>query len=128
GTWLNGGGRGFVGNVAGPEGKGVRFNQPGTECAANMPALRRYMETRLNGPPVWLAEEHATLLVSQFRETATYRKWGLFTAAVMANHCHLVVGVPGDPDPSDLLGAFKGYGSRPLNRRWGKPPSGTWWT
>jgi hypothetical protein len=38
------------------------------------------------------------------------------------------VGVPGDPDPSDILGDFKGYGSRPLNRRWGKPPSGTWWT
>ena len=41
---------------------------------------------------------------------------------------HLVVGVPGDPDPSDVLGDFKSYGSRPLNRRWGKPASGTWWT
>ncbi|MDB5306984.1 MAG: hypothetical protein JWO38_1186 [Gemmataceae bacterium] len=46
----------------------------------------------------------------------------------MENHVHLVVTVPGDPDPSDILGDFKGYGSRVLNRRWGKRPNGTWWT
>jgi hypothetical protein len=46
----------------------------------------------------------------------------------MANHFHLVVGVPGDPDPSDVLGDFKSYASRALNRRWAKPAGGTWWT
>jgi REP element-mobilizing transposase RayT len=46
----------------------------------------------------------------------------------MGNHVHLIVGVPGDPDPSDILGDFKSYGSRALNRRWPKPVSGTWWT
>jgi hypothetical protein len=39
-----------------------------------------------------------------------------------------LTGVPGDPDPSDVLGDFKSYGSRALNRRWGKPQGGTWWT
>jgi hypothetical protein len=46
----------------------------------------------------------------------------------MRNHAHLVVGVPGDPDPADLLRDFKGYGSRALNKKWCKPTSGTWWT
>ena len=46
----------------------------------------------------------------------------------MANHCHLVVGVRGDPDPNEIEGDFKSYGSRALNRRWGKPSNGSWWT
>ena len=46
----------------------------------------------------------------------------------MRNHAHLVVGVPGDPDPANLLRDFKSYASRPLTRRRGKPRSGTWWT
>jgi REP element-mobilizing transposase RayT len=46
----------------------------------------------------------------------------------MANHVHLVIGVPGDPDPTKVLGDFKAYGSRALTGRWGRPPSGTWWT
>jgi hypothetical protein len=46
----------------------------------------------------------------------------------MSSHFHLVVGTPGDPDPSALLADFKSYGSRALNRRWPKPESETWWT
>ena len=46
----------------------------------------------------------------------------------MANHAHLVVGVEGDPDPEQILHSFKSYASRSLNRRWGKPANGTWWT
>lgn len=48
----------------------------------------------------------------------------------MANHVHLIVGVPGDPDPATLLRDFKSYASRALNLNSGdsRPPSGTWWT
>ena len=46
----------------------------------------------------------------------------------MRNHVHLVVGVPGDPEPDTLLRDFKSYASRALNHRWPKPASGTWWT
>jgi len=46
----------------------------------------------------------------------------------MVNHIHIVVGVPGDPSPRKILGDFKAYGSRRLNRQWGKTPSDTWWT
>jgi REP element-mobilizing transposase RayT len=44
----------------------------------------------------------------------------------MANHVHLVVGVPGDPDPARLLQAFKAYASRALNRDAGGERR--WWT
>jgi REP element-mobilizing transposase RayT len=67
-------------------------------------------------------------LLEQFQETEVYRGWRLFAVAIMANHCHLVVGVPGDPEPEVLLRDFKSYGSRRLNSRWPKPASGTWWT
>jgi hypothetical protein len=46
----------------------------------------------------------------------------------MANHTHIVVEALSEVDPSDLLADFKAYGSRALNRRWGRPASGTWWT
>jgi REP element-mobilizing transposase RayT len=46
----------------------------------------------------------------------------------MRNHVHVVVGVPGDPDPATLLRDFKSYAARGLNARWSRPESGTWWT
>jgi len=49
-------------------------------------------------------------------------------AAVMRAHVHLVVGVPGDPEPDVLLRDFKAYGSRAINRLFSRPKSGTWWT
>ena len=52
----------------------------------------------------------------------------MYALAIMKNHVHLVVGVPGDPEPDTLLRDFKSYGSRRLNRLVGTPDSGTWWT
>jgi REP element-mobilizing transposase RayT len=66
--------------------------------------------------------------MAQFHETSAFRKWSNLAVAIMPNHFHIVVGVQGDPDPSNVLRDFKSYGSRVLNRRWGKPKSGTWWT
>jgi REP element-mobilizing transposase RayT len=128
GTRLPGDARGFVSNVRGDEGHGVRFNARGADAVSDIPPLEQYMRERLIGPPIYLTQEHADLLLPQFQETAAYRGWALLAVAVMTNHVHLVAGLPGDPDPSEVLGDFKGYGSRPLNRRWGKPASGTWWT
>ena len=128
GTRLPGDSRGFVSNVRDGPGPEVRHNTPGTPCDANMPGLVRVSREALKCPPIYLTPEHADLLLPQFHETVAYRGWTLLAVAVMSNHAHLVVGVPGDPDPSDVLGDLKGYASRPLNRRWGKPASGTWWT
>ncbi|HMF20142.1 MAG TPA: transposase [Gemmataceae bacterium] len=83
---------------------------------------------RLKGDPIYLIQEQAEVLFQQFRETANHRQWEFRGVAIMANHIHLVVGVLGDPDPEILIGNFKSYGSRALNRRWGKPASETWRT
>ncbi|QDT69862.1 hypothetical protein MalM25_28050 [Planctomycetes bacterium MalM25] len=46
----------------------------------------------------------------------------------MPNHFHTVLSVPGDPEPRRLLIDLKAYGSRALNREFGEPNSGRWWT
>ena len=46
----------------------------------------------------------------------------------MANHFHIVVTMEDDPAPKKILADFKAYASRVLNRRYGQPPSETWWT
>jgi REP element-mobilizing transposase RayT len=93
-----------------------------------MPGLQHHARESLRNEPIRITAEMAQVLLEQFRETATFRGWQLLGVAVLSNHVHLVVGVQGDPDPTKLLGDFKAYGSRALNRRWGKPPCGTWWT
>jgi REP element-mobilizing transposase RayT len=128
GTWLPGDDRGFVSNVDRGDGKGHRLNQPGTEPASAMRGLTRMARQSMKGPSVYLEMDHAHVLLQQFQETAKYRGWQLQAVAIMRNHVHVVVGVPGDPEPENLLRDFKSYGSRALNQRWGKPSSGTWWT
>jgi REP element-mobilizing transposase RayT len=103
-------------------------NVPGTPIDADISSLEAYARQVMKGPPIYLVPEQAHALLDQLQETARYRHWHLLAVAIMANHTHVVVGAPGDPDPSDLLRDFKTYGSRALNRRWSKPLSGTWWT
>ncbi|HEY1380038.1 MAG TPA: transposase [Gemmataceae bacterium] len=134
GNWLPGDPRGFVGRVRDgrpddpPVPSRLLHDLPGTPYDADLPGLHRAAKTVLRSPPVRVTVEQARALVAQFRETASYRGWQLLAAAVTANHVHLVTGVPGDPDPTKVLGDYKAYGSRALNRRWGRPPAGTWWT
>ena len=128
GTWLPGDPRGFVSPVVDQHGREVIHNVPGTPYDADAPHLEAWARSRLKSPPIYLSSEQASLLLQQFHETAAFRGWQLLAAAVMSNHVHLVVGVPGDPAPETLLRDFKSYGSRALNRKWSKPASGTWWT
>src|SRR5262249_12935366 len=78
--------------------------------------------------PIFLDVAKAEILLAQFLETATYRGWTLRAVSIMVNHFHIVVQVHDDPHPQKILGDFKAYGSRSLNRRYGKPLSETWWT
>ncbi len=128
GTWLPGDRRGFVSEHRDADGDKILHNRPTEPYDADDAALRRYAEFRMASDAFRLEVEQADALVEQFRETADFRGWSLFAAAVMSNHVHVVVGVPGDPEPELLLRDFKSYGSRRLNRRFGKPTSGTWWT
>jgi len=82
----------------------------------------------MKGPPIYFDLEKAETVLGQLQETAAYRRRVLRAVAVMYNHLHLVVQVPDDPDPGQMLADFKAYCSRALNRRFGTPPSDTWWT
>ena len=134
GNWLPGDVRGFVGRVwehrAGDpqEESRVVHDLPGTEYDEEMPGLQYASRALMKGPPIHLTTEHAKTLLSQFRETATHRGWELRAVAIMFNHFHIVVGVVGDPKPSKIVGDFKSWGTRTLSRRFGPPPSETWWT
>jgi REP element-mobilizing transposase RayT len=128
GTWLPGDERGFVSPVRDEEGGLVIHNVIHTPIDADMPLLKEHAESQLRGSPVYFTRPQAERLLSQFQETCSYRRWRLLAGAVMRNHFHLTVTVPGDPDPSRLMQDFKAYGSRALNECWPRPESGTWWT
>ena len=130
GTWLPGDERGFVSPKFAGDTPERRNNEPGRPYDEGRRDLRRIAENKLAGDPVRLTRAQAGVVRRQVEETASYRGWQLLAGAIMANHVHLVVGVPGDPDPSALLGDFKSYASRALNlwdRRSVKPKP-RWWT
>src|SRR4051812_10202058 len=109
GNRLPGGAAGFVGNVRGDDGTRVVHNVPGTPVDADIPGLERYVRARMKGPPVTLDVRRADALVAQYHETVRVRGWKLEGTSVMYNHTHLVVGVPGDPDPEAMLELFKSW-------------------
>src|SRR5271157_1634254 len=115
GTWLPGDRRGFVSEVRDEMGEKVLQNVPGTPCDADLPPLRAYAASIMTEDAVFLELAQAEALAEQLRETAGHRGWRLLALAVMANHVHVVVGVPRDPDPEQILGDFKAWGTRRLN-------------
>jgi REP element-mobilizing transposase RayT len=128
GTWLPGDTRGSVTSVRDGGKPRHRHNAAHSPIDAAMPGLEHSAQQLLKGAPVYLTGEQASVLLAQVQETAAFRGWVLLAAAIMRNHCHVVVGVRGDPEPEDLLRDLKSYGSRALNRQFTKPAGGTWWT
>jgi REP element-mobilizing transposase RayT len=124
GSWLPGDARGFVSEVRDEEGNKVLHNEPGTPCDADLPSLARYAASRMTEDGILLNRAQAE--AEQLRETAGHRGWRLLALAVMANHIHVLAGVPGDPDPEKLLGDFKAWCTRRLNQGWGGRER--WWT
>jgi len=134
GTWLPGGPRGSVTSVrdrreGDPDTPSrVEHDVPGEPWEGSMPGLYQSALELMKGEPILLDCEKAEVLLVQFQETAAFRGWTLHAVAIMANHFHMVVQVEGDPEPRKILVDFKAYGSRALNRKFGKPTSDTWWT
>jgi REP element-mobilizing transposase RayT len=134
GNWLPGDPRGSVTRVRDlrPDDEDcvvrLEHDRPGTPYDDDLPGLWKAALRQMRGPRIRIEQSQAEALSAQFQETATYRGWTLQAFAIMFNHVHWVVTVSGDPSPSDLLRDFKSYGSRVLNRKWGKRPNDTWWT
>lgn len=70
----------------------------------------------------------ADMVIEAIQHRVQTNRWRVFEHVIMANHCHLAVGVPGDPDPEELLRDFKSYGSRKLNRSGHTVPHDKRWT
>ena len=134
GSWLPGNRRGSVTSVRGERPtdaqSAVRIEHdiPGEPYEDAIPGLERSAREKMSGPPIYLDVEMAELVLAQFQETARYRGWTLQAVAIMFNHFHIVVEVEDDPHPRKILADFKAYGTRVLNRKYGTPPSETWWT
>jgi len=128
GTWLPGAERGFVGNVRDLDGNQVVHNTPSTPCDADMPRLVAFVREHLTGPPVKLDRSDADAMIAQYQETARIRGWMLQAASVMHNHTHVVVSVPGDPDPQSILETLKSWATRAVKKVRPLPPNGTFWT
>jgi len=128
GTWLPGDRRGFVGPVRDAFGQQRVNNVPGTPFDRNVPSLQAKAKTLLKCPPVALDETQAQILLTQFQDTAAYRRWLFVAAAIMTNHFHVVVAANDGTRSSSILRDLKSYGSRALSQRWSKPASDTWWT
>jgi REP element-mobilizing transposase RayT len=126
GTGLPGDRRGFVSEVRDDGGEKVLHNVPHTPCDADLPPLQAYAASIMSGDAVYLDLAQAEALAEQMQETADHRGWRLLALAVMANHIHVVLGVPGDPDSEKLLGDLKAWGTRRLNDGWGR--RARWWT
>jgi REP element-mobilizing transposase RayT len=126
GTWLPGK-DGFVGYYAAANGKRVIDNRRGELPAGPIPRLEEYSRAIMAGEPVLLERRMADVVLGQLKETATFRGWVIDAVAIMANHVHVVYGVPGDPDPSAMLRDWKSYASRALNRSGAKPAGPRWW-
>jgi REP element-mobilizing transposase RayT len=128
GQWLPGDARGFVGNVKDDDGSRNKHNIPGTPYVADKPELEAWVREQMKGDPVILDQRDAVSLIVQFQETARIRQWELEAASVMYNHIHLVVGVPGDPDPQHILEIFKSWSTRALKKHRPLPTNGSFWT
>lgn len=124
GQWLPGDPRGSVTRL---EAQGQSHRQEldefGTPYVEPIAGLYESAQKSLKGDPVRLCLEHAESLLEQFQETSTFRSWCLAAVAIMANHVHVVLRVPGDPEPETVLRDLKSWGSRKLNRNWTRPKS-----
>jgi REP element-mobilizing transposase RayT len=134
GNWLPGDARGFVGRVwehrpdDPAETRRVMHDIPGTDYDEDISGLERASRGLMRGRPIHLTTVQAEVLLGQFQETGGFRKWQLRAVAILFNHFHIVVGVPGDPKPAKVLGDFKSWGTRKLSERFGEPQAKTWWT
>jgi len=128
GTWLHGDVRGFVGNIRDRDGDYVVHNVPGTPYDSDIAALRSVVRQRMTGEPVSLVQADADAMIRQYQETAHVRGWALQAASVMADHTHVVVAVPGDPEPDAILETFKSWATRAVRKHRPLPGNGTFWT
>ena len=127
GTWLPGDERGFVSRVPDDQGSHVIHNLPGEPYDGDEPAVRKAADARRQGAPVKLDRAAAEVCADALREVCEKYNVTIHAGAIMATHVHLVV-TSDEAEGPRLLNLFKGVSSRRLGQRFGRQPSGSWWT
>lgn len=127
GSWIPGDARGSTSYTHSPGEIRKMNNRPGTMPAPSNKSLENYSHEIRKHPVVFLNRSMAEIVAEQLRETAEWRGWQLLIVSIMTTHIHLVLQVPGDPKPSQLLKDLKSYASRRLNQ-YDPNRSGRWWT
>ena len=127
GTWLPGDARGFVSTVTEVDGQRVRHNQYGEPYDADMPCLEAVARQRMKGPAIYLSREQANTVLCSFARplrigAGCFLPWP--SCAIISTWSPAAA----TPIPNGCSAISKSYASRALNRQWGKPASGTWWT
>jgi len=98
GTWLPGDVRGYVGHTLEEPGTWqTRENTPGTPYAIDHERTREIAQTLQKWPTVRLNVSQARVVAQELLDATSKRSWSLTRAAIMAQHCHvLVMGCPTD--------------------------------
>ena len=128
GTWLPGDERGFVSNVRFPDESLDRHNQYGLEYDRDHPRLQDLARKRMKGSPIYFSKAHADIVLGQFLETTTVRRWHAHAIAIMNNHFHIFVTAREMIPSKKILQSYKSYASRTFNENYPRPASETWWT
>lgn len=126
GTWLPGDPRGSVASVRRGPGPRRERDRRGEPFEPPMPGLQVTSARNQTFSTAALQADLARALLDQFLRTACVRAWRLEAAAIMGDHVHVVIGIPDDCRPEDVLRDLKAYGSRRLNGLTGT--ARRWWT
>lgn len=127
GSRMPGDARGSTGETRGNDGSIEFHNRIGTLPSPPNESIERHAHWIRKHPVVILDTRMANIVERQLFETAEFRCWMILILAIMPTHIHIVLQVPGDPSPSQLLKDLKSYASRRLNQH-DPQRSGRWWT
>jgi len=126
GSWLPGDQRGFVSRVPADDGTHVRHNLPGEPYDADHPAVSAQAAGQMQGKPVALRPEHASVLLAIIAEACERHGVELLAVAVMSHHVHVLC--QSDRHGIELLQILKGNASRALNQKFELSDAPRWWT
>jgi REP element-mobilizing transposase RayT len=125
-TWLPGDARGYVGHTLDNPGDWQpRQNIPGTPYAEDHERTRDNAKELQKWAAARLTPELARIVAEELLNATAKRSWSIIRAAIMAQHCHVLV-TDCPPDGPEVRRILKGTTQAALSRAVGAPRR--WWT
>ncbi|OWY70465.1 hypothetical protein B7486_16945 [cyanobacterium TDX16] len=126
GTWLPGDARGFVSRAPRNDGGHAKRNSPESTYDVAQGDLQESARSRMQGIPVLLTEDHATVVLKAIEEAAARHGISLVAMAIMKDHVHVLC--QAELDGSEIQKLIKGISSRRLGMEFKLSESPRWWT